>query len=339
MAGDYLQQGTELIKGVERAVEEINQDGGILKKKVDLLKIDDQCSNSIAVSTAQMLSLLKNKEVVLVIGPYCDNSFAEITEIYAKARIVQIILTVVNYTQAKIAQKGLVKMLGYNDQEAKDFFAFYNTRFAGDKVALIYNEKNNDSIAEAQVIADEFQKHGKSIVLTKYTYQMTAKDYAQLAEKIVNDGAKMAFISGSSANIRKMALALRQEDEDFTLFTNKYAAGQKYFDALDEDAEGTYFMELGGAAENPEFTETLVKLRLSGFEPDGMTFYGYAALKLWKNLVQRAKSFDYDKLATVIKHKTVQTELGERKFYNGAPQKSEKYSIYRFENNGFNKVY
>ena len=90
LAGDYAEQGQELVKGAERAVEEINNAGGILKNKVSLLKIDDQCNDSIAVSTAQMLTILKDKKVSLVIGPYCANSFEKVADIYANARIFQI---------------------------------------------------------------------------------------------------------------------------------------------------------------------------------------------------------------------------------------------------------
>ncbi|MBR1826056.1 MAG: ABC transporter substrate-binding protein [Alphaproteobacteria bacterium] len=339
MVGDYKQQGNELIAGVERAVEEINNRGGILKEKISLLKIDDQCSDSIAVSTAQMLTVLKDKKISLVIGPYCADAFEKVADIYANARIFQIIPTTVNYAQAKTIKKGLVKMLGYTNQEAKDFFSYYNANFAGDIVAVVSNLGNGESISEAQAIAEEFQKHGKTVVLKEYNYQMTDKNYIDLAERIFTDGAKMAFLLGSSANIRKMAYALRREKEDFVIFTNKYKAGEKYFDALGDYADGTYFMELKGSVDDPEFAETLVKLRLSGFEAEGLSLYGYSAVKLWQNLAQKAKSFDYDKLSAAINNKTVRTEFGSKMFHNGAPKVSESYAIYQYRNGGFEKVY
>ena len=92
-AGSYQQQGAELTKGVQQAVDEINNAGGLLGKKLELLAIDDQCNDSIAVSTAQMLTILKQKNIKLIIGPYCANSFEEITDIYAKGQLFQIIPT------------------------------------------------------------------------------------------------------------------------------------------------------------------------------------------------------------------------------------------------------
>ena len=56
-AGVYVAEGTELLAGAQKAVDEINEAGGLLKQKINILPIDDQCSNNIAISTAQMLSL------------------------------------------------------------------------------------------------------------------------------------------------------------------------------------------------------------------------------------------------------------------------------------------
>ena len=89
-AGDYAVQGQELTRGAQKAVEEINAAGGLKKQKIKVLDIDDQCRDSTAVSTAQMLSLGQNHKISLVIGPYCANAFAEVAQIYAKAKTVSV---------------------------------------------------------------------------------------------------------------------------------------------------------------------------------------------------------------------------------------------------------
>jgi len=125
---------------------------------------------------------------------------------------------------------------------------------------------------------------------------MTGKDYDSLARKIFKEGYQMAFLLGSAKNIRKMARALKEDREEFVLFTNKYSATKEYFDYLGNLAEETYFMELRGRNDDPDFAETLVKLRLSGFEVEGLSLYGYSAVKLWESLAKKAGSFDYNKL-------------------------------------------
>ncbi|MBO6281649.1 MAG: amino acid ABC transporter substrate-binding protein [Alphaproteobacteria bacterium] len=338
-AGDYDQQGIELNKGVKRAIEEINNNGGLLGKKIDFLSVDDQCNNSIAISTAQMLAVQKEKQIALVIGPYCANSFDEVADVYATAHIFQIIPTTVNYTQAKTIKKGLVKMLGYTHQQAKDFFNYYNQAFAGKKVAVITNDTEVESMEEANAIVDEFKKHGKSIVVKLYTYGMTQKDYSKLSELVLKDGNQIAFLLGTSKNIRKMARQLKEESDSFILFTNKYAVTKDYFDYLGYLADNTYFMELRGQNDDPDFAETLVKLRLSGFEFEGLSLYGYSAVKLWESLVKKAKSFDYNKISAHLNDKNIRTEFGNKMFHNGAPKVNESYAVYKYEDENYTKVY
>ena len=335
---EFAREGAELINGATQAVEEINASGGLLGKKINLMTIDDQCNDSIAISTAQMITILKDNKVDLVIGPYCANSFEEVADIYAKAKIFQIIPTTVNYSQAKTIKKGLLKMLGYTNQQSKAFFEFYNQKFAGKKVALVYNGEFAESKDDVLEIEKEFSTHGKSIVLKSYDYALTNKDYDELAEIILKDGNELAFVVGYEKNIRKMVKSLKEEDENFIVFTNKYAAGERYFSYLDDLADGTYFLELQGESDDPEFAETLVKLRLRGFEIDGLSLYGYSAVNLWKTLVTRAHSFSYDKLSLQANNKSIKTEFGYKMFNNGAPKHNEKYIVRQYKDGNFIKM-
>ena len=335
----YEQQGTELLSGIRKAVDEINNHGGLLGEKLTVLPVDDQCNDSIAITTAQMISLLRDKNISLVIGPYCANSFDEVADIYDKAKIFQIIPTAINYTQAKTIKKGLIKMLGFTNQEALDFFTYYNKTFAGKKVAVISKENDGESMEEANAIIKEFSRPGKSILVKLYTYEQTKKDYEELADVISEDKNKIAFLLGTAKNIRKMARALKEKDENFILFTNKYLATQDYFDYLGRLADNTYFMELRGRNDDPDFAEILVKLRLSGFEAEGLSIYGYSAVKLWEQLAKKAKSFNYNKIASFANDKTIQTEFGNKMFHNGAPKVNEPYAIFKYQDENYERVY
>ena len=78
--GEYKVWGDELIFGAQTAVDEINDQGGINGKKLELISIDDTCSDNLAISTAQMLSVSSSIKPSLVIGPYCSNSFNEVAK-------------------------------------------------------------------------------------------------------------------------------------------------------------------------------------------------------------------------------------------------------------------
>ena len=338
-AGDYAVQGAEITRGAKKAVEEINAAGGLKKQKIKVLDIDDQCRDSTAVSTAQMLSLGQSRKISLVIGPYCANAFADVASIYAKAKIFQIIPTTIDAANGKVMQKGLIKMLGYTTEQAADFFNFYNAHFAGEKVAMVSNIKQSQSVETAEAVTAQFAKHGKAVVLQGYTYDMTNGDYKALAKIIIKAGNGVAFITGTSKNIRKMARQLRLLNKEIKIFINKYQATGEFLPYMEELAEGTYVLALRGKNDDPEFAEELVKLRLSGFETDGLALYGYEAVKLWAALVQKADSFDYAKVSKTANNEKIKTDLGHFMFHNGIPQKNENYAVYQYQNGALAKVY
>lgn len=342
-AGVYTKQGAEIFEGVRHAVDEINSNGGILKQKIKLLPIDDQCNNNIALSTAHMLSLNKHQTISLIVGPFCTNDFEEITSIYASSGILQIIPTTISPSLKKSKQKGLIKMLGYSSGQAVDFFEYYNKHFAGEAVAILENLENAESVAIADAVRDEFQKHGKSVMLKSYTYQQNNEDtkikYDMLAAKIVAEKNKIAYVTGTPKNIRKIVRYLKSEWSDFIIFTEQNAATDEYFEYLGSDADGTYFLSLNGQISDPDLAEEMVKLRLSGFAAEGLALYGYSAVKIWEALVKKAGTFDYAKVSKKINGNKIKTLLGSYYFTSGAPKNNEKYTIQLYNNGTFEKVY
>ena len=98
LVGEFKHFGDELINGVRIAVDDINSQGGVKGERVNLVVVDDQCDDTFAVSTAQMMAVNSSKEdrMNLVVGPYCPNAFEKVSDIYAKANIFQIIPTTIS---------------------------------------------------------------------------------------------------------------------------------------------------------------------------------------------------------------------------------------------------
>ena len=168
--GEYKEEGNELFNGAKLAIDELNQSGGLISREVEILTIDDRCDDQLAISTAEMLSLINSKQINLVIGPYCSNRFNETAQIYESSKIFQIIPTTVDYNKAELDKKGQIMFLGTKSQMSEDFFKFYNQNFAGLKTAFIYDDNKEDGYAEvAKSLFEEFRRFGKSELLKFYT--------------------------------------------------------------------------------------------------------------------------------------------------------------------------
>lgn len=340
-AGEFRRLGTEIIEGVRIAVNEINENGGLNGEKINLITVDDQCNDRLAVSTAQMMSLNTSKadRMNLVIGPYCTNAFQQVASIYAKAGIFQIIPISISAQNAGSNYKGLIKMVGFSERQGQDFLAFYQRHFADKNLAMIYDSRQSDTIDVARIVLSEFQKAAPAGVLRMYNLADYGNDLDFLARDIYDNGAEAAYILGRPKSVAKLAKYLKQEDDEFIIFTNRYQSQESYDKILGDLAEGAYVVALPSLKDDPAFTETLVRLRLLGVEPEGLAVYGYSAVKLWESLVEKADSFAYEKLADAVNKNKIDTAWGEMMFNNGNPDNSVRYSVYQIQNGEYTQVY
>ena len=90
--------------------------------------------------------------------------------------------------------------------------------------------------------------------------------------------------------------------------------------------------------DNPTFTEELVRLRLAGYEPRGLGVYGYAAVRLWSEMVRRAGSFDFGKVDAQRNGKQFELPWGKVDFVNGNALQSSGYEVYQIVNGEYAQV-
>ena len=338
-AGEYAQAGTELFNGARLAIQEINDNGGLNGERLDMLTIDDRCDDRLAVSTAEMLTLLKSKKIGLVVGPYCSNRFDEIADIYDKAKIFQIVPTTVAYNAANLDKKGQILLLGTKAQMSGDFFKFYNRNFAGLKVGFVYNDKPENGYAEvAKTLYDEFRRYGKSELLKFYALNREQGGVYDLARSLEEDGVHIAVVLGENDETVNFIDAAKEVNSHLIVFTNKSLISPNALKKLGKSAQGLYVMDLPGLKDSLMFTENLVNLRLLGIEPEGLEVYSYVAVKLWGDLAKQVNGFDYDKLSQAANSVEAQEKWSEFLMHSGSI-KSAKYIIEMYQKGEFKQVY
>lgn len=341
LAGDYEHLGKELVSGARIAVNEINHDGGLNGEKINLVVVDDQCNDTLAVSTAQMMAVNSSSKdkMNLVVGPYCQNALKQVSDIYANAKILQIVPTSVSAYELVDKPTSAIALVGNSEQQSLAFFKYYLKNFDMQKMALVYNGADKEIVGVASALQEEFLKSGKMLDFKSFNFTAYDGDYDQLAEDVLKEKTKVVLILGNRREVTKLAKELKSEDKNLAIFVNRYQIEGYYGEKMGKYADGTYFLSLPTLKENTEFTETLVKLRLLGIEPQGVSVYSYSAVKLWADMVEKADSYLFDKLASVSKNMTVNTAWGEETFVNGMPENPVNYSIYKLNNGEYAQVY
>ena len=338
--GPMAKSGRELIEGAQIAVDIINEEGGIAGEKINLIAVDDRCEDSFAVSAAQMMALNSSPQdkINLVVGPYCNNSFAAISDIYSKAKIVRIVPLPLNASQYDASVAGLFKLSGLMSEEGKVFFDFYNRNFADKNVAVVYDSRMPETAETAFEVQQQFRTYKSANRITLFDFAGYGKDYTQMAKEILLN-SQAAYVLGNAKQTAALVQKLQEQKENTVIFVDEYLATGYLFRELGNFAEGIYVLAMESQKDSPDFTEELVELRLKGKEPKGLGVYGYAAVSLWKQMAEAAGKFDFDR---IVKHASGQSFMlpwGKVAFENGRPSLSGGHTVYQIKNGEYAQVY
>ncbi len=337
-SNDYKTAGDELVRGAQIAVDEINASGGIKGKKLRLNSIDDACSENLAVSTAEMLAVGQNKKPALVVGPYCSDGFDKVARIYAKARIFQIVPTTLTARHVARLNKSPVKSVGFKEQAGRDFFEFYNRHYAGRKVALVFDNKDSNLVDLAAAVLEAFRRRGKASLLHNYEINSTNGNLEMLGAQIAA-AEDIVVIMGDAGHTAGLINEVKRFNQDAIFVVGKNIVSKDFLENATSYLDSICFMALPSFEDNPDLAETLVKLRLKGIEFSGLNIYGYAAVQMWADLVDKAKSTAYDKVAAALQDKESESVWGALFFNNGSAENPLHYVFYRYENGEYAQIY
>jgi branched-chain amino acid transport system substrate-binding protein len=327
MTGQYAAFGEQMKRGAEMAVKDINAAGGVNGQQLVLQVGDDACDPKQATAVANQLV---SDKVVFVAGHYCSGSSIPASDIYKEAKILQITPASTNIKLTDdAAAKGnttVFRTCGRDDVQGATVGAYIIKNNKNAKIAVLH-----DKSPYGKGVADETVKalaKGGIKPAMYEAYNDTDKDFTALINKMKQGKIDMIVLGGYHT---AAAMLVKQSREQ------GFGAQLVGFDAL-EDPE---FGKLGGAATNgvlmsfpPKaedfpFNAALVKkFKDSGYDPTGYTLFTYAAVKVWADAANKAKSTDAAAIAKVLRSGTFQSAVGPLTYDAKGDIKDPVYDIY-----------
>jgi len=292
--------GMQMKRGAEMAVKDLNAAGGVIGMKVNLVVEDDACDPKQAVTAANKVAGMK---VVAVVGHFCSGSSIPASEVYWKAKIVQITPASTNPKLTDDAAKkkwnNVNRVCGRDDAQGEVAGSYLLKTHKGKKVAILH-----DNTPYGKGLADEtkktFNKAGGKEALYE-AIKPGEKDYAAVVSKLQAAGIQVVYFGGYAP---EAALMVRQGAEKG--FKPIWISG----DALDTD---DFWKVTGPAGENFMFTQgpdprsnpaskaVVDKFKADNYDPEGYTLYTYAAVQVWAQAVTKAKSTDLAKVTPALR--------------------------------------
>ena len=229
-------------------------------------------------------------------------------------------------------------MPGCAANRLRPFFDYYRRYLQGQNAALVYKADERPLVEVAAEIQQKFTAGGFGNRLTGYNFANYGKDYSLMAREILLNN-QVVYILASSKETAKLTRELKEQRADVQIFTERYLLKDNYEEIVGSQADGAYYLGLKTFKDSPYFTETLVSLRLQGMEPVGLGVYGFAALKLWSEVADEARAFDYNKMKTAASAGAFSMPWGNMSFKNGNFSGNAIYGVFQRQGEEYTQVY
>ena len=325
MTGQYASAGDQIRKGAEMAVADINAKGGVLGQKLVLEVGDDACDPKQAVSVA---NTMVNKKIVFMHGHWCSSSTIPASDVYAEAGIPMATVS----TNPKVTERGLkniFRIMGRDDQQGEVAGQYLAANFANQKIAVI-----DDKSAYGKGLADEIAKAMTAKnVKPALRESITAgeKDYSALVTKLKAAGVSVLAFGGYHT---ELALILRQAQQaglKLTVMGGDTMTNSELITAAGAAADNVLFTFAPDPRKNPAAADVVKRFRDAKVEPEGYVMYAYAAMQLFAQAAEQAKSAKPAAVQQALAAGSFDTVIGKLAFDARGDNKAPGFVVYRWQ--------
>jgi len=334
VTGQYASFGAQMTNGGQMAVEDINEAGGVLGKKLDLQIGDDACDPKQAVAVANQMA---GNNVALVAGHYCSGSSIPASKVYAEADMVQISPASTNpaFTDDR-SGPNIYRVCGRDDQQGGIAGKYLATHFADKDIAIVH-----DKTAYGKGLADEVKKTLNAAGKQETLYEaITAgdKDYSALVSKLKQANIDVLFYGGYHTEAGLIIRQMRDQGMATILMGGDALITQEFWSITGPAGEGTLMTFSPDPRKNPAAAEVVKRFKEKGIEPEGYVLYTYAAVQTWKQAAEKAKSTESADVVKAMNDTEFDTVIGKFKFNEKGDPNLPPYAVYRWSNGTYDEI-
>tara|TARA_R110000764_G_scaffold35929_5_gene80353 strand:+ start:7343 stop:8500 length:1158 start_codon:yes stop_codon:yes gene_type:complete len=332
ITGNYAAFGEQFVNGAKQAVKDINNNGGILGKKVELLEFDDACEPKQAVNVANRS--VDRDGVNAVIGHFCSSSTIPASDVYADSGVLMI---TPGSTNPQVTDRGLptiFRICGRDDQQGSVAAKFILNTLKAKRVAIIH-DKDTYGKGIADATKHVLNENGvKEILYEGLTRD--EKDFTALVTKLKSLNPDVVYFGGLYTEAGPLVRQMREfglkakfisGDGIVTKDFFNTAGGAKYV----TDVYMTFGKDPKSMIEGQKVIKTF---KNNNIKPEGYTLYSYASMQAIADAIKNTKSIDGMKLAKYLHENSVNTIIGKKSWNNKGDLSKTDYVMYTWLPNG-----
>jgi branched-chain amino acid transport system substrate-binding protein len=332
MTGDQSKMGIDLRNGVELAIAEWNEKGGVLGKKIVLVAGDDQADPKQTVSIANKFV---NQKVAAVVGHWNSNCSINAAPYYDAAKIVAISPASTNPRLTQLGYKHIFRVCGTDDQQGGVAADFVLRTLKPKRVAVLH-----DKTTYGQGLADYFKKsiEGKTQVVYYDGIQAKDPDYKAVLTAIKEQKPDVYFFGGVYPEAGRLVRQAKEVALTAPMITGDGVWDPTFVNIAGAAAEGTYVTfgkDPSGLPTSKPFND---KYRAKYGEPGPYSIYAYDAANVILNTIAAVKSADGDAMADYISKSLFHGAFGDLSFDKNGDVAKAPYVVWRVKDGKFVEV-
>ena len=301
LTGNVANYGNATIEGLQLAIEEANEAGGINGKKIELVSVDDKSEAAESINAAT--KLISDDDVKIIVGPATTGLVLAETQTATDAK-VPIIAPCATSPEATV-ENGKVKPYVFRscfiDPQQGEVMATFAAKELKAKTAVIYVDNSSDySKNLAKVFKEKFEAAGGKVVMEEAFLQKD-QDFKATLTKLKTANADVMFVPAYYEEVGKIVKQAREMGINSAILGTDGWDDTKVVDIAGADALNNTFFSTHYSEKDAEvqgFIEAYKKKYNRA--PNVFAALGYDAGKMLVDALKRAGSGDTEKIREAL---------------------------------------
>lgn len=287
MTGSAADYGIQVTRGIELAMDEVNEKGGVNGRPLEMKVCDDQCDPQQAAACAQ--KFVSDPTIFAVLGHICSSCTLAGDPIYNEAGLTAM---TVNSSNPTITEQGWMYVFRSTPTDAQQGVSIvdFATKTLGAKNIAIIHSNDDYGLGLKQSAEAQIAKVGASLVATETFITGQDKDFSSLLTKIAQAKPDVLFILGQYAEdglIAKQRVAAGLGDIPIVLPAG--AQHQEFITLGGAGAEGAYVAVFYNLAKDTPENQALIQkvaTKYDGALPGEQVPWGYDGVYIFAQAIE-----------------------------------------------------
>jgi branched-chain amino acid transport system substrate-binding protein len=273
ITGDGAIWGTQQQQGVQLAIDDINANGGLLGRKVELVPFDDKGDAKEAVSVAQRI--VDDQTIVAVIGHMYSSLSKAAGPIYTKGKIPMVAVAATNPAVVTVGGEYVFR-INLSDAAAGADMAVYTVQKLNKKRIAVLMDQTDYSQGVYDAYSAKATELGAEIVSLQKFVGGQDKDFTVMLTTIMGTNPDVILADGYQAEAALIAQQMKTLGIDVTLEIPDGATDPTYLELAGDAAEGTIaFSYYNPTLQDPKIEDLKMKYKAK-YNGELLTYVPYA---------------------------------------------------------------